>query len=208
MHANWMASSIQPQKDVLMAFQDCICFQCSHFFTGWNSNQRPLLEENLSEPNPEHLKAVIIAINDAPFFKHLSMTVSEIGVGYSIVTLDVGNEHMNPFGGLHGGVYASAIDTAAYWSAYCDLPEENGLITIDIKVDFLAPVSDNKIIINGRRIKSGKTLYLTEAIMSDTKGTVLAHGTSKLMVTRNKQSVVDLVNYIGSDKLPPKFLRS
>ena len=162
----------------------------------------------MPELNPEHLKAVIIAINNAPFFKHLSMSVTEIGVGYSVVVLDVGNEHMNPFGGLHGGVYASAIDTAAYWSAYCELPEENGLITIDIKVDFLAPVSDNKIIINGSRIKSGKTIYLTEAKMSGTNGTILAHGTSKLIVTRNKQSVVDLVKYIGSDKLPPKFLRS
>jgi uncharacterized protein (TIGR00369 family) len=161
----------------------------------------------LPELNPEHLKSVIIAINNAPFFKHLSMSVTEIGVGYSVVTLDIGTEHMNPFGGLHGGVYASAIDTAAYWSAYCELPEENGLITIDIKVDFLAPVSGNYIIINGCRIKSGKTLYLTEAKMSDRKGTLLAHGTSKLMVTR-KQSVVDLVKYIGSGKLPPKFLRS
>jgi uncharacterized protein (TIGR00369 family) len=161
----------------------------------------------LPELNPEHLKSVIIAINNAPFFKHLSMSVTEIGVGYSVVTLDIGTEHMNPFGGLHGGVYASAIDTAAYWSAYCELPEENGLITIDIKVDFLAPVSSNNIIINGCRIKSGKTLYLTEAKMSDRKGTLLAHGTSKLMVTRN-QSVVDLVKYIGSGKLPPKFLRS
>jgi uncharacterized protein (TIGR00369 family) len=134
------------------------------------------------------------------------MSVTEIGVGCSVVTLDVGNEHMNPFGGIHGGVYASAIDTAAYWSAYCDVPEENGLITIDVKVDFLAPVSGNKIIINGRRIKSGKTLYLTEAMMSDTNGTVLAHGTSKLMVTR-KQSVVDIVKYIGLGKLPPKFIR-
>jgi uncharacterized protein (TIGR00369 family) len=53
---------------------------------------------------------------------------------------------MNPFGGLHGGVYASAIDTAAYWSAYFDLPEENGLISIDIKVDFLAPVLDERVI--------------------------------------------------------------
>lgn len=162
----------------------------------------------MPELNPEHLKAAIIAINNAPFFKHLSMSVMEIGVGYSVVALDVGKEHMNPFGGVHGGVYASAIDTAAYWSAYCELPEENGLITIDIKVDFLAPVSDKKIIINGRRIKSGKTIYLTEAKMSDRNGTVLAHGTSKLMVTRNKQSVIDLVNYIGADKLPPKFLRS
>jgi hypothetical protein len=82
------------------------------------------------EPNPAHLKAVISAINTGPFFKHLSIRVTEIGVGYSVVVMKIGKKHMNPFGGLHGGVYASAIDTAAYWSAYCDLPEQNGLVSI------------------------------------------------------------------------------
>jgi uncharacterized protein (TIGR00369 family) len=162
----------------------------------------------MSELNPEHLKAVISAINNSPFFKHMSMRVTEIGVGYSVVELNIGKEHMNPFGGLHGGVYASAIDTAAYWAAYCELSEENGLVSIDLKVDFLAPISDEKIIINGKRIRSGKTIHLTEAKMCDRNGKVLAHGTSKLMVTRNKQTINDVVSYIGSDKLPHKFLNS
>lgn len=173
------------------------CIQyCSHISGGIN----------LPEPNPEHLKAVIKAINTGPFFKHLSIRVTEIGVGYSVVVMKIGKKHMNPFGGLHGGVYASAIDTAAYWSAYCDLPEENGLISIDLKVDFLAPVLDERVVINGQRIKSGRTIYLAEAKMCDRNGKVLAHGTSKLMVTRDKQSIKDVVDYVGASKLPHKFL--
>src|SRR5512136_2336265 len=104
------------------------------------------------------------------------------------------------------GVYASGIDTAAYWSAFCDLPEGRGLISIDLKVDFLAPVLHEKTIIKGQRIKAGKTLYLTEAKMLDMKGKLLAHGTSKLMVTRDKQSIEDVVAYVGSNKLPQKFV--
>jgi acyl-coenzyme A thioesterase PaaI-like protein len=42
------------------------------------------------------------------------MPVKEIGIGYSIVELTVGVEHMNPFGGINGEAYASVIDTAAY----------------------------------------------------------------------------------------------
>jgi len=41
----------------------------------------------LPEPNPEHLKAVVNAINTGPFFKHMSMKVTEIGVGYSVVLM-------------------------------------------------------------------------------------------------------------------------
>jgi hypothetical protein len=44
--------------------------------------------------------------------------------------------------------------------------------------------------------------------MSDHKGKVLAHGTSKLMVVSGKQSIQDVVDYVGSKQLPDKFLRS
>ena len=161
----------------------------------------------MPELNPEHVKAVIGAINNGLFFRHMSMRVTELGVGYSVVVVEIGKEHMNPFGVLHGGAIASAIDTAAYWSAYGELPEESGLVSIDLKVDFLAPISDKRIVVNGQRIKSGKTIYLAEAKMSDREGKVLAHGTSKLMVMRDRQSIIDVVRYVGSGKLPQKFLK-
>lgn len=158
--------------------------------------------------NPEHLKEVLNAINKGPFFKHLSMQVTEIGSGFSVVMVEIDQKHMNPFGGMHGGVYAAAIDTAAYWSAYCDLPEDCGLVSIDLKVDFLAPVSGKRVAINGTRIKSGKSLCLTESRMCDPDGKLLAHGTSKLMVTNNSQTMNDVVNYVDHSQLPDKFLKN
>ncbi len=162
----------------------------------------------MTELNHEHLEAVIRAINSCPFFKHMSMKVMELGIGYSVVAAEIRKNHMNPFGGLHGGVYASLIDTAAYWAAYCDLPEESGLVSIDLKVDFLAPVMDGTVVIKGTRIKSGKSICLSEAKMFDGKERILAHGTSKLMVTRNRQSIDAVVEYLGADALPKKFLRN
>ncbi len=156
--------------------------------------------------NPEHVKAIISAINACPFFQHMSMEVIEIRSGYSMVTAEIRREHMNPFGGLHGGAYSSVIDTAAYWSAYCDLPEDSGLVSIDLKVDFLAPVSEGRIMVEGHTIKSGKTLYLTEARMFDGNDRLLAHGTSKLMAGPNRQPLHDAVNFLGSGNLPKKFL--
>ena len=162
----------------------------------------------MPELNPEHFRAVISAINDCPFFKHMSMEVTEIGIGYSVVVAEIRENHMNPFGGLHGGVYASLIDTAAYWSAYCDLAEENGLVSIDLKVDFLAPIIDGKVITKGQRIKSGRTICLTEAKMFDGNGKILAHGTSKLMITQNRQSINEITDHTGANRLPKKFLRN
>mgnify|MGYP002640088224 FL=1 len=156
--------------------------------------------------NPEHVQAVIKAINQGPYFKHLSMPVKEMGMGYSIVELKVGNEHLNPFGGIHGGVYASVIDTAAYWAAYCELQEGIGLISIDLKIDYLAPISDGIITTKGRSIKIGKSMCLAEATATDGNGKWLAHGTSKMMVTEGLQTIEDALNFTGFESLPPKFI--
>lgn len=161
----------------------------------------------MPELNLEHLKSVIDMINKGPFFMHMSMRVTELGVGYSKVVAEIGKKHMNPFGAIHGGVYASVIDTAAYWSAYCDLPEEQGLVTIDLKVDFLSPVLDQKVIVNGKRVKAGKTIYLTEAQMINENGKVFAHGTSKLLVIHNKQTMNEVVDYVSAERLPSKFVK-
>lgn len=156
--------------------------------------------------NPDHVQAVIKAINQGPYFKHLSMPVKEMGTGYSIVELKVGNEHLNPFGGIHGGAYASVIDTAAYWAAYCELDEGVGLISIDLKIDYLAPISDGVITTKGRSIKIGKSMCLAEATATDKDGKWLAHGTSKMMVTKGLQAIGDALSFTGSKALPPKFI--
>ena len=65
----------------------------------------------MSELNPKHVEAVMTMINQGYYFKHLSMFVKDIGMGYSLVEVDIGDEHLNPFGGLHGGVYASGQST-------------------------------------------------------------------------------------------------
>ncbi len=161
----------------------------------------------MPELNPKHVQAVLELINRGPYFRHLSMPVKDIGIGYSIVELDIGNEHLNPFGGLHGGVYASAIDTAAYWAVYCELEEDVGLISLDLKVDYLAPVNAGKMIIRGNRIKMGKTICLAEATAFDQNEKWLAHGISKMMVTQGLQTLRDALSFVGDQHLPPKFIQ-
>ena len=157
--------------------------------------------------NPHHLQQVMHCINTAPFFRHLSMRVTRLEKGLSEVSARLSTVHINPFGGLHGGVFSSLIDTAAYWSAYCDIAEDQGLVTIDLKVDLLRPVSGKQVKTVGTLIKTGKTLFLTQAQMLDDAGKTLAHGTSKLLVTRNKQTISDVVDFTGAAPMPPKFVK-
>ena len=156
--------------------------------------------------NPEHIKAVLDLINNGPYFRLLSMKVSAMGKGFATVDMDIANKHLNPFGGIHGGVYSSLIDTATYWAVYCDVEENAGLISIDVKVDNLAPVKEGNLAVKGKRIKAGKSICIAEARIVDNQGKYLAHGTSKQMVIPGLQSIEQAVSAMGYEQLPPKFI--
>ena len=156
--------------------------------------------------NPLHISAIIELINASPYFSLLSIVVKDIGIGYSKIETTVQDKHLNPFGGIHGGVYSSLIDTAAYWSAFCDLPEDRGLISIDVTVNNLAAVDSGRIFIEGKSIKIGKSICLAEAQITDEKNVIISHGISKMMVIKGKQTIDHIIKTSGINSLPEKFI--
>ena len=156
--------------------------------------------------NPDHLREVLHLINHGPYFRLLSMRVRDIGKGFATVEMDVRNKHLNPFGGVHGGVYSSLIDTATYWAVYGDVEEDAGLISLDVSVDHLAPVKEGSLVVEGKRLKAGKRICMAEAVILDGSGKTLAHGTSKQMVLPGLQTIAQAASAMGYKTLPPKFV--
>jgi uncharacterized protein (TIGR00369 family) len=149
--------------------------------------------------NPDYVGAVIALANDCPFFRLLSMTIRELGKGHCLMEATVDEKHFQAFGYVHGGVYASLIDTAAFWAAFCDLDEDAGITTVDLNVNYLAPVHSGKLLARGRLIKLGKTLALGEAEITTGAGKLVAHGTSTIIV-------IPGLSVTKGKNLPPKFL--
>jgi uncharacterized protein (TIGR00369 family) len=107
---------------------------------------------------------------------------------------------LQPFGFVHGGVFASIIDAAAFWAIFFEVEDQNsGVTTVDLKLNYLAPAASGKLIAKGRQIKLGKTLGYADAEVSDDNGKLLAHGTSTVMILPGKGLTADR-------PLPPKFI--
>ncbi|MGE5396952.1 MAG: PaaI family thioesterase [Chitinophagales bacterium] len=155
--------------------------------------------------NQKHIEGLIELINQSPFFQHLSMVIEDMGIGYSLVRINMNENHLSPYGAIQGGVYSSIIDTAAYWAPYAELTEDVGLISLDVNVHNLSSIRSGKILARGERIKVGKTLCLSEVIVTNEKGSILAQGSSKLLVTQGLQTIPQMVGY-SLDKIPPKFI--
>jgi len=160
----------------------------------------------MKQINPEHIAALMEFTNRGPYFELLGMKVCDIGIGYSRVEIDLDRKHHNPFGAIHGGVYSSIIDTAAYWAVYCELDENTWYTSLDLSVNNLSIIREGKLIAEGRRIKIGRSICLAESRVKDIHDRVLAHGTSKLMILSGNPSIGHAVISMGHQPLPSKFI--
>ena len=150
--------------------------------------------------NPEYVKRVNQLINRCPYFDLLSMKISEVGAGFSEMEIDLAQKHLQPFGFVHGGVFASIIDAAAFWSLFYAIDnQDTGVTTVDLKLNYLAPAVSGKLIAKGRQIKLGRTLGYADAEVTDTDGRILAHGTSTVILLPDQGLTAD-------PPLPAKFL--
>lgn len=150
--------------------------------------------------NAAYIERINQLVNRCPYFELLSMKIRDVGRGFSILEIDLAEKHLQPFGLVHGGVFASIIDAAAFWAVFYDIEDQDaGATTVDLKLNYLSPAVTGKLIAKGRQIKLGKTLGYAEAEVTDTDGKILAHGTSTLFILAGK-------GLVSEPPLPPKFI--
>jgi uncharacterized protein (TIGR00369 family) len=148
------------------------------------------------EPNEEYIKKLIEKVNTSPFPNHLRMKLVSISLDQATVRLETGQCHLQPFGMVHGGVMATLIDTATFWSAFLRLPEDAGLVNIDLKLNYLKSITSGVMITEGRCIRTGRSINYAEASVMDKEGNLIAHGTSTLMVLSGKGIHLDVKKFL------------
>ena len=132
--------------------------------------------------NPLYRERLFALIDEAPFVRHMGMRITELAWGRAVFEMTPAEFRLQPLGVIHGGNIATLIDTAAFWA--CFLPmgsDEDGLTSVDLKLNYLAPVRVEALQSTGTLIKAGKTLSYAEADVRTGDGRLVAHGTSTLM---------------------------
>jgi len=136
--------------------------------------------------NIAYIQELYELVNQAPFPKHLPFRLESIELDKSVVKIEIDECHMQPFGIVHGGVLATLIDTATFWAAFLRLPEDAGLVNVDLKLNYLRPATNGILWAEGRCIKAGRTISYAEANVVDSEGVLYATGASTLMALPGK----------------------
>jgi len=137
-------------------------------------------------PNPDYIKAVQESVHTAPYPELIGMKIAALDFDSCRIELELGKRHMQPFGIVHGGVLATLIDTATFWAAFLRLPEDAGLVNVDLKLNYLKAVAGGHLRAEGRCLRGGRQISYAEASVFDQAGDLVAHGTSTLMALPGK----------------------
>jgi uncharacterized protein (TIGR00369 family) len=117
-----------------------------------------------------------------PFIAHLGVEAREIAEGEVEAILELKDHHLNPMGFSHGGILMTLMDFAMAMSAKSKAKHPGAGLTIDMSIAFMKG-GQEKLIVRGKVLRSGKSIHFCEATITDVTGEMVAKamGTFKLV---------------------------
>ena len=108
--------------------------------------------------------------------------------GSVVFALDPAEFHYNPIGSVHGGIYATLLDTATGCAVHSTLPAGTGYVSLDLAVRFLRPIriDTGTVTCVGTVVQQGRRTALAEARLVDGAGRLLATATSTCLIQEGK----------------------
>jgi len=94
----------------------------------------------------------------------MGIGIDDVAPGEVWLSLPYDPKLTQQHGFLHAGVVTSALDTAAGFAAYTLMPEDAGVLTVELKTSLMAPAKGQRFNIHARVLKPGRTLIFTEAV--------------------------------------------
>jgi uncharacterized protein (TIGR00369 family) len=97
-------------------------------------------------------------------------------------------------GFVHAGAISAIADSAAGYAALSMMPAEAGALTVEFKINLLAPAAGERILARGRVVKAGRTLTLAQAeVFAETGGQekLIALLTATLMAVKGRDGISD-----------------
>ncbi|MBQ1111029.1 PaaI family thioesterase [Streptomyces anulatus] len=119
-----------------------------------------------------------------PVGRTLDFALDEVEHGRAVFSLVPGEEHYNPIGSMHGGVFATLLDSAAGCAVQSTLPQGMAYTSLDLTVKFLRPVTvdTGRVRAVGTVVSGGRRTALAQAQLLDAADRLLAHATSSCLL--------------------------
>lgn len=119
-----------------------------------------------------------------PIADTLDFSLVEVGPGKAVFQGTPQLKHYNPLGSVHGGWYATLLDSALGCAVHTMMPAGRGYTTAELGVNIVRAASDKTGPLRaiGSVIHCGRQLATAEARLVGPNGKVYAHATTTCLV--------------------------
>jgi|HubBroStandDraft_4_1064222.scaffolds.fasta_scaffold471345_1 uncharacterized protein (TIGR00369 family) len=95
--------------------------------------------------------------------KHLGAELTALGRGKCEIRVRHRAELTQQHGYFHAGVTASIADSASGYAAYTMMPADSSVLTVEYKINLMAPAQGDVLIARARVLRAGRTLKICTA---------------------------------------------
>jgi uncharacterized protein (TIGR00369 family) len=114
----------------------------------------------------------------------VGFTIDEVTATSLQGHLELGPQHHTPWGIVHGGVYATVIESAASVGA-SHAVEADGMFAVGLMntTHFVRAIQSGRVLVAATALNQGRTQQLWQVDCRDDSGRLLAHGEVRLQNT-------------------------
>lgn len=120
----------------------------------------------------------------AAIAKTLDFLIIEAALGHAVFQGTPGASHLNPMGTIHGGWYATLLDSALGCAVHTMMPPGRGYTTAELGLNIVKAITPkvSRVRAEGKVIHCGRQLATAEARLFGPDGTLYAHATTTCLV--------------------------
>src|SRR5207237_5952724 len=111
------------------------------------------------------------------FMQAAGLVLDKVETSHVTGWIDLRSEHHQPWGLVHGGVYTTAIESAASVGA-STAAQQHGLVAVGVNnnSNFLRSMTEGRVTVDARAIQQGRTQQLWEVRITDDRDRLIAIG--------------------------------
>jgi uncharacterized protein (TIGR00369 family) len=120
----------------------------------------------------------------APIGDTLDFVPIHMAPGFAVFQGRPHRRHYNPLGTVHGGWFATLLDSAVGCAVHSTLPAGKGYTTLELKVNMLRPLTDQVPLVRaeGKLIHAGRQVATAEGRIIGPDGKLYAHATTTCLI--------------------------
>ncbi|MDU8926597.1 PaaI family thioesterase [Alisedimentitalea sp. MJ-SS2] len=123
-----------------------------------------------------------------PTMKTLGVTLEHVAPGEVDLGFAFDTRLTQQHGFIHAGIMTTVLDTAAGLAAFSLMPEEAGVLTIELKASLMRPAKGARFLCKGRVLKPGRTIVFAEAV-GYADDVEIARMSGSMMVVEGREGV-------------------